>query len=95
MQSFTFIAWTLIINKQYININKQYIAETKRQLKDRFNEHRRQVNKQVNPNISRLTAVSEHFLSPSHFASPYPAWAYLIELACCQASPIYKMNGVS
>ena len=49
--------------------NKQYIGETKRQLKERFNEHRRPVDKQVNPNNSKLTAVSEHFLSPNHSAS--------------------------
>ena len=39
--------------------NKQYIGETKRQLKERFNEHRRPVDKQVHPNNSKLTAVSE------------------------------------
>ena len=49
--------------------NKQYIGETKRQLKERFNEHRRPVDKQVIPNNSKLTAVSEHFLSPNHSAS--------------------------
>ena len=49
--------------------NKQYTGETKRQLKERFIEHRRPVDKQVHPNNSKLTAVSEHFLSPSHSAS--------------------------
>ena len=49
--------------------NKQYIGETKRQLKERFNEHRRPVDKQVHPNTSKLTAVSKHFLSPNHSAS--------------------------
>ena len=49
--------------------NKQYIGETKRQVKERFNEHRRPVDKQVHPNYSKLTAVSEHFLSPNHSAS--------------------------
>ena len=43
---------------------KQYIGETKRRLKDRFNEHRRTVDKQTN--ISKPTAVSEHFLSNDH-----------------------------
>ena len=43
----------------------QYIGETKRRLKDRFNEHRRPVDK---TNIkSKPTTVSEHFLSqPNH-----------------------------
>ena len=43
----------------------QYIVETKRRLKDRFNEHRRPVDK---TNISsKPTTVSEHFLSqPNH-----------------------------
>ena len=40
--------------------NKQYIGKTKRQLKERFNEHRRPVDKQVHPN---------NFLSPNHSAS--------------------------
>ena len=39
----------------------QYISETKRRLKDRFNEHRRSLDK---PNIkSKPTTASEHFLS--------------------------------
>ena len=43
----------------------QYIGETKRRLKDRFNEHRRPVDK---TNItSKPTTVSEHFLyQPNH-----------------------------
>ena len=46
--------------------SKQYIGETKRRLKDRFNEHRRPVD---NPsNISKLTTVSEHFLTNDHSA---------------------------
>ena len=41
--------------------NLQYIGETKRRLKDRFNEHRRAVDK---TNIkSKPTTISEHFLS--------------------------------
>ena len=51
--------------------NKQYIGETKRQLvlKERSNEHRRPVDKQVHPNNYKLTAVSGHFLSLNHSAS--------------------------
>ena len=44
--------------------NKQYIGETKRRLKDRFNEHRRPVDRPT-PS-SRPTAVSDHFLSDNH-----------------------------
>ena len=41
--------------------SKQHIGETKRRLKDRFNEHRRPVD---NPsNISKPTTVSEHLLN--------------------------------
>ena len=40
--------------------HKQYIGETKRRLKDRFNEHRRPVDKQTNS--SKPTTVSEYFL---------------------------------
>ena len=44
--------------------NLQYIGETKRRLKDRFNEHRRVVDK---TNIkSKPTTVSEHFFSHSN-----------------------------
>ena len=45
--------------------NLQYIGESKRRLKDRFNEHRRAVDK---TNIKcKPTTVSEHFLShPNH-----------------------------
>ena len=44
--------------------NLQYIGETKRRLKDRFNEHRRTVDK---TNIkSKPTTVSQHFLSHSN-----------------------------
>ena len=47
--------------------HKQYIGETKRRLKDRFNEHRRPVDKQTN--CSKPTTVSEHFLSNDHNVS--------------------------
>ena len=47
--------------------HKQYIGETKRRLKDRFNEHRRPVDKQTSS--SKPTTVSEHFLSNDHNAS--------------------------
>ena len=44
--------------------NLKYIGETKRRLKDKFNEHRRAVDK---TNIkSKPTTLSEHFLSPSN-----------------------------
>ena len=44
--------------------NLQYIGETKRRLKDRFNEHRRPV---INPFCSYTpTAVSRHFLTSGH-----------------------------
>ena len=48
--------------------NLQYIRETKRQLKDRFNEHRRTID---NPNNkSKPTTAAEHFLSsPNHTAN--------------------------
>ena len=49
--------------------SKQYLGETKRRLKDRFNEHRRRVD---NPSsicsISKPTTVSEHFLTNDHSA---------------------------
>ena len=52
---------------QYNHCSKQYIGETKRRLKDRFNEHRRPVD---NPsNISKPTTVSEHFLTNDHSAN--------------------------
>ena len=41
--------------------NLQYIGETKRRLKDRFNEHRRTIDKTYIK--SKLTTVSERFLS--------------------------------
>ena len=44
--------------------NLQYIGETKRRLKDRFNENRRAVDK-INIK-SKPTTVSEHFLSHSN-----------------------------
>ena len=48
--------------------NLQYIGETKRRLKDRFNEHRRTVD---NPNaIYKPTTAAEHFLTaPNHTAN--------------------------
>ena len=48
--------------------NLQYIGETKRRLKDRFNEHRRTID---NPNTkSKPTTADEHFLSsPNHTAN--------------------------
>ena len=46
--------------------NLQYIGETKRRLKDRFNDHRRAVDK--NNFKSKSTTVSEHFLSDSNYS---------------------------
>ena len=48
--------------------NLQYIRETKRQLKDRCNEHRRTID---NPNTkSKPATAAEHFLSsPNHTAN--------------------------
>ena len=44
--------------------NLQCIGETKRRLKDRFNEHRRSI---LNPTGNYIpTAVSEHFLTSNH-----------------------------
>ena len=44
--------------------NLQYIGETKRRLKDRFNEHRRTID---NPNTkSKPTTAAEHFLSSTN-----------------------------
>ena len=44
-----------------------YIGETKRRLKDRFNEHRRPID--IQTNSFKRTAVSEHFLSNDHNAN--------------------------
>ena len=49
--------------------HKQYIGETKRRLKDRFNEHRRPVDKQTNSSKPATHTVSKHFLSNDHNAS--------------------------
>ena len=49
---------------QCTKCNLQYIGETKRRLKDRFNEHRRPI---MNPFCSYTpTAVSRHFLTSGH-----------------------------
>ena len=49
---------------QCTKCNLQYIGETKRRLKDRFNEHRRPV---INPFCSyNPVAVSRHFLTSGH-----------------------------
>ena len=58
----------LIYMIQCNRCNVQYIGETKRRLKDRFNEHRRTID---NPNNkSKPTTAAEHFLSsPNHTAN--------------------------
>ena len=49
---------------QCTKCNLQYIGETKRRLKDRFNEHRRPI---INPFCSYThTAVLRHFLTSGH-----------------------------
>ena len=62
--TFTFENVTIQCNR----CNLQYIGETKRRLKDRFNEHRRTID---NPNTkSKPTTVAQHFLSsPNHTAN--------------------------
>ena len=48
--------------------NLQYIGETKRRLKDRFNEHRRTIDNLKTK--SKPTTAAEHFLSsPNHTAN--------------------------
>ena len=47
--------------------SKQYIGETKRRLKDRFNQHRRPVDNLSN--ISKPTTASKHFLTNDHYAN--------------------------
>ena len=57
----------LIYMIQCNRCNLQYIGETKRRLKDRFNEHRRTID---NPNTkSKPTTAAEHFLSSNHTAN--------------------------
>ena len=58
----------LIYMIQCNRCNLQYVGETKRRLKDRFNEHRRTID---NPNTkSKPTTVAQHFLSsPNHTAN--------------------------
>ena len=58
----------LIYMIQCNRCNLQYIGETKRRLKDRFNEHCRIID---NPNTkSKPTTAAEHFLSsPNHTAN--------------------------
>ena len=46
---------------------KQYIGDTKRRLEDRFNVHRRPVEKHTNS--SKPTTISEHFLCNNHNAT--------------------------
>ena len=58
----------LIYMIQCNRCNLQYIGETKRRLKDRFNEHRRTID---NPKTkSKPTTAAEHFFSsPNHTAN--------------------------
>ena len=50
--------------------HKQYAGETKRRLKDRFNEHRRRVDKPTNR--SKPTSISENFLTNHRTANDIP-----------------------
>ena len=54
----------LICMVHFRRCDRQYIGKTKRRLKDRFNEHRRPVDRPT-PS-SRPTTVSDHFLSENH-----------------------------
>ena len=66
--------------------SKQYIGETKRRLKNRFNEHRRPVD---NPsNISKPTTVSEHFLTNDHSANDITLIP--LELTKCNRDSVRK-----
>ena len=49
---------------QWNRCHLQYIGETKRRLKDRFNEHRRTLDNANNK--SKPTTVVQHFLSSPH-----------------------------
>ena len=68
--------------------NFQYTGETKRRLKDRFNEHRRPI---LNPSGSYIqTAVSEHFLSNSRSVSYMlfiPVETLIYERDCLRKAP--------
>ena len=55
---------SLIYMIQCNRCNLQYIGETKRRLKDRFNEHVRTIDKPNNK--SKPTTAAEHFLSSSN-----------------------------
>ena len=55
----------MIYMVQCNHCNLQYIGETKRHLKDRFNEHRRAVDK-TNIKSKPTTVSAEHFLSHSN-----------------------------
>ena len=48
---------------QCTKCNLQYIGETKRRLKERFNEHRRPI---INTSSYNPTAVSRHFITGNH-----------------------------
>ena len=67
-QSNTFIRLPLGCSIDMLNTSDStYRLASCLQYKDRFNEHRRTADKQAN--ISKPTAVSEHFLSNDHTAT--------------------------
>ena len=51
---------------QCTKCNLQYIGETKRRLKERFNEHRRPI---INTSSYNPTAVSRHFITGNHMVN--------------------------
>ena len=56
-----------IICAHLLRESVKYIGETKRRLKDRFNEHRRTID---NPNKkSKPTTAAEHFLSSPNYTA--------------------------
>ena len=66
--------------------SKQHLGETKRRLKDRFNEHCRPVN---NPsNISKPTTVWEHFLTNDQSANDVTLIP--LELIKCNRDSVLK-----
>ena len=80
----------LIYMLHFLRCNKQYIGETKRRLKDRFNEHRRPVDRPT-PS-SRPTAVSDHFLSDNHSPNDIEELIHSSRDALCKAREVYLIE---
>ena len=64
--------------------HKEYIGETKRRLKNRFNERRRPVDKPTN--VSKPTTVSKHFLTDHRTADDISFIP--LELVHCNSVPV-------